>query len=153
MTDIIDRIIGGLADGCCFHQAPLKRVEHKDSRALNDRWGRRLAQLVEQHPTYGGFVLAGAAPGSSPGLGPFSLWHSTSLSLSHPVSCHLFSSSYNKGHKTYLQKNCGTHFNWLMNQPTIAAPPLKVVVSDKWIQWNERYSSEKYEFMRWKQIH
>ena len=32
--DIINRIIGGLADGCCFHQAPVKRVSHTKTAEL-----------------------------------------------------------------------------------------------------------------------
>ena len=39
-----------------------------------------------------GSVLAAAASGSSPGLGPFDACHF----LSHPVSCYVFSCSVNK---------------------------------------------------------
>ena len=46
-----------------------------------------------RRPTYRGFVLAAAAQGSSPGLGPFAACH---YPLSQPLSCHVSSCSINK---------------------------------------------------------
>ena len=65
--------------------------------------GRRLAQLVEQHHMYRGFVLAAAAQGTSPGLGPFVVCHSSSLSSRFLSSLELFyQKSYIKPPKIVL---------------------------------------------------
>ena len=50
-------------------------------------------QVVEPVAMYGGFVLTTAALGSSPGLGPFAVCHSLSLSI-NLFSCQIFICSF-----------------------------------------------------------